>query len=250
MNEHYENEHRDNEHRHIVKSYDDEQNALIEELIRMGQMSAAQLEAALDVVERRDDKAAERVIGNDEAIDALEQQVNHDVIHLIRRGPLAGDLRMILAALRVASDIERIGDYAANIAKRSMALNQSPRLPHTRGLDALGRMAVRQVRDVLEAYVSRDGQAALRVRARDAELDTLYTGLFRELLTYMMEDARAITPCTHLLFMAKNLERIGDHATNIAENIWFLLHGDEPMPPRDKRDESSTTVVLAGDNAL
>ena len=228
---------------HIVKSYDDEQRALLDELIRMGQMSVSQLEAALDVVERRDDKAAERVIGNDDAIDALEQQVNQDVIRLIRRGPLAGDLRVILAALRVASDIERIGDLAANIAKRSMALNLSPPLPHTRGLDALGRMAARQVRAVLDAYVQRDGEAALRVRASDAELDTLYTGLFRELLTYMMEDARAITPSTHLLFMAKNLERIGDHATNIAENVWFLIHGEELMPPRDKRDESSTTVV-------
>ncbi|HQY81182.1 phosphate signaling complex protein PhoU [Thermomonas sp.] len=232
-----------NEHNHIVKSYDQEQQALLDELIRMGQMSVAQLEAALDVVERRDDKAAERVIGNDEAIDALEQQVNHDVIRLIRRGPLAGDLRVILAALRVASDIERIGDLAANIAKRSMALNLTPPLPHTRGLDALGRLAARQVRDVLDAYVQRDGDAALRLRANDVELDTLYTGLFRELLTYMMEDARAITPCTHLLFMAKNLERIGDHATNIAENVWFLVHGEELMPPRDKRDESSTTVV-------
>ena len=230
-----------NEHNHIVKSYDNEQQALLDELIRMGQMSVAQLEAALDVVERRDDKAAERVIGNDEAIDALEQQVNHDVIRLIRRGPLAGDLRVILAALRVASDIERIGDLAANIAKRSMALNLSPPLPHTRGLDALGRMAARQVRDVLDAYVQRDGETALRVRASDAELDTLYTGLFRELLTYMMEDARAITPCTHLLFMAKNLERIGDHATNIAENVWFLHHGEQPLPPRDKRDDTSTT---------
>ena len=228
---------------HIVKSYDEDQNALLDELIRMGRMSVAQLDAALDVVERRDDKAAERVIGNDEAIDALEQQVNHDVIRLIRRGPLAGDLRVILAALRVASDIERIGDLAANIAKRSMALNLSPPLPHTRGLDALGRMAARQVRDVLDAYVQRDGETALRVRASDAELDTLYTGLFRELLTYMMEDARAITPCTHLLFMAKNLERIGDHATNIAENVWFLIHGEELMPPRDKRDGTSTTVV-------
>ncbi|MEG2940663.1 MAG: phosphate signaling complex protein PhoU [Thermomonas sp.] len=228
---------------HIVKSYDDEQRVLLDELIRMGQMSVSQLEAALDVVARRDDKAAERVIGNDDAIDALEQQVNHDVIRLIRRGPLAGDLRVILAALRVASDIERIGDLAANIAKRSMALNLAPPLPHTRGLDALGRMAARQVRDVLDAYVARDGEAALRVRASDAELDTLYTGLFRELLTYMMEDARAITPCTHLLFMAKNLERIGDHATNIAENVWFLIHGEELMPPRDKRDGTSTTVV-------
>ncbi len=232
-----------NEHNHIVKSYDQEQAALLDELIRMGEMSVAQLEAALDVLERRDDRAAERVIANDDAIDALEHQVNQDVVRLIRRGPMATDLRIILAALRVASDIERIGDLAANIAKRSMALNLAPPLPHTRGLDALGRLAARQVREVLDAYVRRDGEAALRVRAHDAELDTLYTGLFRELLTYMMEDARAITPCTHLLFMAKNLERIGDHATNIAENVWFLVHGDDLMPPRDKRDESSTTVV-------
>ena len=230
-------------HSHIVKSYDEEQAALLAELVRMGEMSVAQLEAALDVVERRDDNAAERVMANDDAIDALEQQVNHDVIRLIRRGPMATDLRVILAALRVASDIERIGDYAANIAKRSIALNQTPPLPHTRGLEALGRMAAQQMREVMRAYVARDGEAALRVRERDAELDTLYTGLFRELLTYMMEDARAITPCTHLLFMAKNLERIGDHATNIAENVWFLVHGEELMPPRDKRDDSSITVV-------
>ena len=231
------------QHNHIVKSYDEEQRALQGELIRMGLMAASQLEAALEVVDRRDDGAAERVVANDEAIDALEQQVNHDVIHLIRRGPMATDLRMILAALRVASDIERIGDYAANIAKRSLVLNQLPPLPHTRGLGTLGRMAVQQVRDVLEAYRERDGEAALRVRARDAELDTLYTGLFRELLTYMMEDPRAITACTHLLFMAKNIERIGDHATNIAENVWFLIHGEELLPQRDKRDDSNTTAI-------
>ncbi|WP_028839721.1 phosphate signaling complex protein PhoU [Thermomonas fusca] len=231
------------QYNHIVKSLDDEQRALQGELIRMGLMAAAQLEAALDVVERRDDGAAERVIANDEAIDTLEQQVNHDVIRLIQRGPLATDLRLILAALRVASDIERIGDYAANIAKRSLVLNQLPPLPLTRGLGTLGRIAVQQVRDVLEAYRERDGEAALRVRARDAELDTLYTGLFRELLTYMMEDARAITACTHLLFMAKNIERIGDHATNIAENAWFLIHGEELLPQRDKRDDSNTTAV-------
>ena len=232
-----------NEHSHIVRSYDEEQAALMRELLRMGEMAVAQLEAALDVVERRDDKAAERVMANDDAIDALEQQVNQDVIRLIRRGPMATDLRIILAALRVASDIERIGDYAANIAKRSMALNHSPPLPHTRGLSALGKLAARQLREVMRAYVERDGDAALRVRESDAELDTLYTGLFRELLTYMMEDARAITACTHLLFMAKNIERIGDHATNIAENVWFLVHGQELLTPRDKRDDSNTTVV-------
>ena len=231
-----------NEHNHIVRSYDQEQAALLDELIRMGQMAASQLEAALEVVDRHDASAAERVIANDDAIDALEQQVNHDVIHLIRRGPLASDLRTILAALRVASDIERIGDYAANIAKRSLALNMAPPLPHTRGLGALGKMAVQQLRDVMAAYRDRDVEAAVRVRDRDAELDTLYTGLFRELLTYMMEDPRAITPCTHLLFMAKNLERIGDHATNIAENIWFLQHGESPLPEREKRDESNTVA--------
>ena len=232
-----------NEHGHIVRSYDEEQAALMRELLRMGEMAVAQLEAALDVVERRDDKAAERVMANDDAIDALEQQVNQDVIRLIRRGPMATDLRIILAALRVASDIERIGDYAANIAKRSMALNHSPPLPHARGLETLGKLAARQMREVMRAYVERDGDAALRVRESDAELDTLYTGLFRELLTYMMEDARAITACTHLLFMAKNIERIGDHATNIAENVWFLVHGEELLTPREKRDDSNTTVV-------
>ena len=228
-----------NMHDHIVKSYDDEQKRLLGESLRMGEMAAAQLEAALDVVQRRDDKAAERIIANDEAIDALEQEVSHDVMKLALRGPMARDLRQILAAIRIASDIERIGDYAANVAKRSRTLNLAPPLPHIAGLHALGTLAVKQVRDVMAAYRDSDVELAQRVRARDAEIDIAYTGLFRELLTYMMEDARAITPCTHLLFMAKNIERIGDHATNIAENVWFLVRGEEPLPPREKRDESS-----------
>jgi phosphate transport system protein len=123
-----------------------------------------------------------------------------------------------------------------------MALNLSPPLPHTRGLHALGTLAAAQVRAVLAAYQANDAEAAQRVRARDAELDAEYTGLFRELLTYMMEDARAITPCTHLLFMAKNLERIGDHATNIAENVWFQVRGDDALPPREKRDGTNTAT--------
>lgn len=228
-----------NMHDHIVKSYDEEQKRLLGETLRMGEMAASQLEAALDVVQRRDDKAAERIIANDEAIDALEQEVSHDVMKLALRGPMARDLREILAAIRIASDIERIGDYAANVAKRSRALNLVPPLPHIAGLYALGTLAVQQVRDVLVAYQSSDVELAQRVRARDTEIDVAYTGLFRELLTYMMEDARSITPCTHLLFMAKNIERIGDHATNIAENVWFLVKGEEQLPPREKRDESS-----------
>ena len=231
-------------HDHIVKSYDDEQRRLLDETLRMGEMAASQLEAALDVVERRDDKAAERIIANDEAIDALEQEISHDVMKLALRGPMARDLREILAAIRIASDIERVGDYAANVAKRSTALNLSPPLPHIAGLHALGTLAVKQLRDVLAAYRENDIELAQRVRARDAEVDTAYTGLFRELLTYMMEDARSITPCTHLLFMAKNIERIGDHATNIAENVWFLVKGEELLPPREKRDDTNTTGAL------
>ncbi|MFT4198783.1 MAG: phosphate signaling complex protein PhoU [Pseudoxanthomonas sp.] len=227
-------------HGHIVKSYDEEQRRIHEEIARMGRIALAQLEAALDVVERRDDAAARHIIGNDVAIDQLEQQVSHDVMQLALRGPMARDLRVILAALRIPTDLERIGDYAANVAKRSIALNTAPPMPQIVGLRALGEMAARQVRAVMQAYADNDSQAAMQVRERDAELDALYTALFRELLTYMMEDARSITPCTHLLFMAKNLERIGDHATNIAENIWFLNHGDAPLPPRDKRDETST----------
>ena len=223
-------------HDHIVRSVDEEQRRLVGELLRMGEMAAAQLDAALDVVERRDDKAAERIVGNDEAIDALEHDTSHDVMRLALRGPMARDLRELLAALRIASDIERIGDYAANVAKRSMALNLAPPLPQVRGLAALGAVAGRQLRDVLVAYRDNDADAAQRIRARDAELDMQYTSLFRELLTYMMEDPRSITACTHLLFMAKNIERIGDHATNIAENVWFLVHGDDTLPPRDKRD--------------
>ena len=229
-------------HDHIVKSYDAEQRRLLDETLRMGEMAAAQLEAALDVVVRRDDRAAERIIGNDEAIDALEQEISQDVMKLALRGPMARDLREILAAIRIASDIERIGDYAANVAKRSTALNLAPPLPQVSGLQAIGKLAVQQLRDVLVAYRDNDVEAAQSIRARDADLDAAYTALFRELLTYKMEDARSITGCTHLLFMAKNIERIGDHATNIAENVWFLVRGEDNLPPRVKRDGSNTVA--------
>ena len=225
---------------HIVKSYDEEQHRLVAEIVRMGEMSVAQLEAALDVIERRDESAARRIIANDEAIDTLEQQISHDVMRLALRGPMARDLREILAGLRSPADCDRIGDFAANVAKRSIALAAVPPLPQVQGLRALGRLAAQQVRRALDAYRDNDADAALALREDDARLDAQYTALFRELLTYMMEDPRNITPCTHLLFMAKNLERIGDHATNIAENVWFLVHGEQPLPPREKRDETSS----------
>ncbi|TAK38070.1 MAG: phosphate signaling complex protein PhoU [Lysobacteraceae bacterium] len=226
-------------HEHIVRSMDEEQQRLKGELLRMGGMAADQLLAAIAVVDLRDDDAARRVVEADAAIDRLEQETSQDVMKLALRGPLARDLREILAAIRIASDLERIGDYAANVAKRSLALNAAPPLPQIRGLAALGELAAGQVRRVMDAYRDDDAAAATRVRDADARVDAQYTGLFRELLTYMMEDPRHITGCTHLLFMAKNIERIGDHATNIAENVLFLVTGEESFPPRDKRDTTS-----------
>ncbi len=225
---------------HIVKSFDSELSRLNGEIKRMGEIATAQLDAAIDVMVRRDTKAAARVVANDDAIDVLEHEVGTDVLRLLAlRQPMARDLREVYAALRISSDIERIGDYAANVAKRSMVLNQAAAVAPARGLPALAKLANELVREALDAYHARDAERAAIVRNRDAELDMQYTGLFRELLTYMMEDPRSITSCAHLLFMAKNIERIGDHATNIAENTWFLVHGEPPTEARDKRDTSA-----------
>ena len=229
-----------NVHAHIVKSYDTELARLDGEIRRMGDIAAAQLDAAIDVLTKRDSAAAMRVVGNDDAIDTLEQEVAHDVLNLLAlRQPMARDLREVYAALRISSDIERIGDYAANVAKRSMVLNQTAPVAAARGLPALAKLANTLVREALAAYGERDADAAMAVRSRDAELDAEYTGLFRELLTYMAEDPRQITACTHLLFIAKNIERIGDHATNIAEYTWFLVHGRNPDGERQKADHTA-----------
>ena len=225
-----------NPHEHILHSVDEEQQRLKGALLRMGGMAADQLVAALHAVDARDDAAARRVAEADAAIDRLEQDTSQDAMKLALRGPMARDLREILAAIRIASDLERIGDYGANVAKRSLVLNTLPPLPQTGGLAMLGELAARQVRRVMDAYRDNDAGVARAVRDDDAAIDRQYTGLFRELLTHMMEDPRNITGCTHLLFMAKNIERIGDHATNIAENVLFLLTGDDALPPREKRD--------------
>ncbi len=229
------------QHDHIVKQYDAELDRLTGEIVRMGSLAVEQLHVAIDALEARDDTTARRVIAHDVNIDRLEHDVSHDVIRLLAlRQPMAGDLREILAALRIASDIERIGDYAANAAKRAITLNTMPASQLSRNLRALSQLAGDLVRDVLVAYRERNDQAALKVRARDAELDQLYTSLFRELLTYMAEDPRHITASIHLLFIAKNLERIGDHATNIAENVWFIAHGEPPAGEREKRDTTTS----------
>jgi len=228
---------------HVVKSYDDELRRLTDEIQRMGDLALTELEAAIAAVIERDSDAAERIVQSDAAVDALELEVSQDVIRLLAlRQPMARDLREVMAALRIASDIERIGDYAANVAKRAIALNQSAPVRPVYGLPRLGELAADLLREVLAAYHERDADRALLAWARDEELDRLYTSMFRELLTYMMEDPRNITPCTHLLFMAKNIERIGDHATNIAENIYFLVHGTQIAQARRKDDRSASVT--------
>jgi len=226
---------------HIIKSYDDELTRLTGEIVRMGELAVSQLEAAIDVIDRRDERAAQHVVNNDDAIDLLEQEISHDVVRLLAlRAPIAGDLRNVFAALRIAADIERIGDYAANVAKRSIPLSMVAPVAPTSGLGYLAELAATEVREVLMAYRDRDAERAYQVWKDDAELDEAYTGYFRQLLTYMMEDPRNITPCTHLLFMAKNIERIGDHATNIAENIWYQVNGEPLTAQRAKRDFTSS----------
>ncbi len=229
---------------HIIKSYDGELTRLTGVIVRMGELAVSQLEASIDVLERRDERAARRVVGNDEAIDHMEQEIGHDVVRLLAlRAPMAGDLRNVYAALRIASDIERIGDYAANVAKRSIPLSMVAPVAPVGGLNHLAKLAADEVREVLVAYRERDAELAYQVWKNDVVLDEAYTGYFRQLLTYMMEDPRNITPCTHLLFMAKNIERIGDHATNIAENIWFQVHGEPLQTPREKGDQTSSPAA-------
>jgi phosphate transport system protein len=187
----------------------------------------------------------------DKAIDALEREVEEQCITMIaRRQPMALDLRQIMAAIRISSDLERIGDLGKNIAKRAQAVatEQHPKALML-GLKHMGELALQQLKDVLDAYIERDADKALRVWYRDEEVDAMYNSLFRELLTYMMEDPRNIGLCTHLLFGAKNIERIGDHATNIAETVYYLVHGTSLSDERPKGDVTSTTPVSLTNSA-
>jgi phosphate transport system protein len=222
---------------HIVKSFDSELTRLYGEIKTMGALSVRQLVSAGAILQARDSDAADQLISQDAEIDALERDVSHDVLRLLAlRQPMARDLREVYSALKIAADIERVGDLAANVAKRSKVLNLSREIPAISALPAMVALAAELVSESIKAYLGRDAELAQRVRERDAELDQLYTRLFREVLTYMAEDARMITPCTHLLFIAKNIERIGDHATNIAESAWFVVHGEAMIEARTKLD--------------
>ena len=225
---------------HIVRSFDSELARLYGEIERMGALSVSQLERAGAVLLARDDAAASALIAGDAEIDVLESVISQDVLRLLAlRQPMARDLREVYSTLKIAADIERVGDLAANVAKRSKVLNQSRVIPAVAGLPALIALAAELVREAIKSYLTRDAELAKRIRERDAELDQLYTRLFREVLTYMAEDARMITACSHLLFIAKNIERIGDHATNIAESAWFVVHGEAFSEARTKRDDTT-----------
>lgn len=236
------------ESKHIAAAYDEELKRLTRLLSQMGGLAESQLDAAIQCVVKRDEEMAFKVREKDREIDQLEREIDSLVVRMLAlRQPVANDLRFIIASLRIASDIERIGDYAKNIAKRAIALTQSPRSPHTKGIVRIGRLVQAMLKDVFDAFLQGDVQRAIAVWEADEEVDSLYTSLFRELLTYMMEDPRHITPCTHLLFIAKNIERIGDHATNIAETIHFQVEGRELEERRPKADASNYAVVEPDD---
>ncbi len=225
---------------HIVKSYEDELNTLTAECARMGGLTEAQVADGLEAVIKRDAGLAEQVVGRDDRLDVLEADIERKAIKLIAlRQPLANDLRRTVAAMKIAANLERCGDLAKNIAKRTLVLAESePIMPLTRSIERMGRLVVGRLKDVLDAYTASDVDRAILVWSRDDEVDEHYNSLFRELLTYMMGDPRTITACAHLLFVAKNLERIGDHATNIAEIVHYEITGQELIAAdRPKTDD-------------
>jgi phosphate transport system protein len=203
-----------------------------------------QVALAAEAIMHRDAAAATRAVEEDPKVDALEREVETFVIRLLAlRQPVAGDLRQIVAALNIAGDLERIGDYAANVAKRSIVLAEFS-LPYSlAGLAHMARLVQGQLKLIIDALGDNDTDKAMEVWRSDQVVDDIYNAIFRELITYMMEDPRNITPCTHLLFIAKNLERIGDHATNVAENLYYAVTGESLPDSRPKGNTAAYAVV-------
>lgn len=228
---------------HILRAYDDELKQLAALIMRMTTLVETQFEAAMRSLRERDNALAERVRCSDADIDALEQEVEHLAVNMIAlRQPMANDLRYIVTCLKVSSDIERIGDYARNIGKRVLILNRKPAIPMVQSVDRMAEMVRAMLHDICTAFLKGDSDKALAIWNADAAVDACYTSLFRELLTYMMEDPRHITPCTHLLFIAKHIERMGDLVTNVAESIHYRVTG---APLTDRR--TGADVLLQED---
>ena len=231
---------------HILSAFDRDLEGIQAMVMRMGGLVEAAILDAAEALETRDEEMAQRVRAGDKAIDALEEQINAECARVIAiRAPAASDLRTVLTVMKIAANLERCGDYAKNLAKRSMVLAQMTALPGANGsVRRMAKQVTLLLKDALDAYIARDAAMAADVRQRDQDVDQMYNALFRELLTHMMEDPRNITPAMHLHFIAKNIERVGDHATAVAEQVIYLVTGAIPGDARPKVD--STT---AGPNA-
>jgi phosphate transport system protein len=224
---------------HTVRAFAEELEALSGEVARMGGIAESAVNDCIAAVVRRDTSLAQQVVARDEKIDEAQRDIERRAIKLMAlRHPYANDLRQVLTAWRMSIDLERIGDLAKNIAKRTKVINKFEPIQLTKSIERMGRIAALQLKVVLDAYSGRDLKAAMGVWSHDEDIDAHYNSVFRELLTYMMEDARTIGPCAHLLFVAKNIERIGDHATNIAEMVHYLVTGEELVRDRPKRAEA------------
>ena len=229
---------------HTVKAFTEQLESLASNIAQMGGLAEAQLSDAIDAIAKRDTALAESAIGGDPRIDQLQQSIEEQAVRVLAlRQPMAIDLRETLAAIKIASELERIGDLAKNIAKRAIVLNREPPIRLTHSLARMGRVTLSQLKQVLDSYSDRDTAGAEAVWRQDNEIDEIYNSLFRELLTYMMEDPRTIGLCTHLLFVAKNIERCGDHATNIAETVFHMVSGGHLTTERPKADVTSSTTV-------
>jgi phosphate transport system protein len=223
---------------HIVKAFGEALDDLTSAVARMGGIVETQVNDALTAIGRRDTALAQSVIERDLRSDEAHRSIEKQATRLLAlRQPMANDLREVLAAFKMAGELERVGDLAKSVSKRTLVLNRNEPVELARTIERMGRIASELLNQVLDAYSRRDVQAALAVWRRDEELDSHYNSLFRELLTYMMEDVRNITSCTHLLFVAKNIERIGDHCTNVAEIVHFLITGEDIGRDRPKSDE-------------
>jgi len=223
---------------HTLRAYDEELEGLTAELSRMGGLAEVEVSDSVRAIVRRDVALAQAVISHDVRLDEIEAEIERRAIRMIAlRQPVADDLRRTVAALKISSNLERCGDLAKNIAKRALVIAESdPITPLTRSIERMGELVSARLKDVLDAFAARDIDRARTVWQRDNEVDEHYDSIFRELLTYMMADPRTITSCAHLLFVAKNLERIGDHATNIAEIILYEVTGEQVTDQRPKLD--------------
>ena len=235
---------------HTVKAFDSDLQELARMVAEMGGLAEREVADAVDALARRDTALAQRVTASDMHIDVLQREIEEkSVLTIARRQPVASDLREVIGALRLSNDLERIGDLAKNIAKRVIALNgEFPPPKLIRGVEHMTDLLLGQLKAVLNAYARRDVAEALAVWRGDEEIDAVCTSVFRELLTYMMEDPRNITFCIHLLFCAKNIERMGDHATNIAETVHYVIEGKPIADQRPKGDTTTLAALRVGDN--